>query len=258
MRILVTNDDGIHAPGLLSAEKIARALTDDVWVVAPETEQSGASHSLTLTLPLRLREIEKKRFAVSGTPTDCVMMACAHVMKDAAPTLILSGVNRGSNLADDVTYSGTIAGAMEGCALGIPSIALSQSYGWTEGAEIPWACGEVQGPPLIRKLVEAGWPYDVLMNINFPDAAPDAVQGIDIASQGKRDLQTAALERRIDARGNPYFWIGFKRVRSDPPAGTDLHAIYNRRIAVTPLHLNLTEFKVVETLRQKLGKIALA
>ncbi len=260
MRILVTNDDGIHAPGLVAAEKIARALTDDVWVVAPETEQSGASHSLTLTLPLRLREIEKQRFAVTGTPTDCVMMACAHILKDKAPTLILSGVNRGSNIADDVTYSGTIAGAMEGCALGIPSIALSQSYGWTEESEtqIPWDCGVVQGPPLIRKLVEAGWPDDVLMNINFPDAAPGEVKGIDIAAQGKRDLQTANLERRIDARGNPYFWIGFKRVRSNPPAGTDLHAIYNKRIAVTPLHLNLTEFKVVETLRAKLGTIALA
>ena len=258
MRILVTNDDGIHAPGLIAAEKIARALSDDVWVVAPETEQSGASHSLTLTLPLRLREVDKRRFAVTGTPTDCVMMACAHVMKDKPPTLILSGVNRGSNIADDVTYSGTIAGAMEGCALGIPSIAMSQSYGWTEGADIRWDCGEVQGPPLIRKLVEIGWPEDVLMNINFPDTAPDAVAGIDICSQGKRDLQTAALDRRIDARGNPYFWIGFKRVRSNPAEGTDLHAIYNKRVAVTPLHLNLTEFKVLDAMQRKLGKIALS
>ena len=258
MRILVTNDDGIHAPGLVSAEKIARALTDDVWVVAPETEQSGASHSLTLTMPLRLREISAKRFAVTGTPTDCVMMACAHVMKEKPPTLILSGINRGSNIADDVTYSGTIAGAMEGCALGVPSIAMSQSYGWTEGADVPWACGEVQGPPLIRRLVEIGWPEDVLMNINFPDAAPEEVKGIDICSQGKRDLQTAALDRRIDARGNPYFWIGFKRVRSDPAEGTDLHAIYHRRIAVTPLHLNLTEFQVLEKLRHSLGKMPLA
>jgi 5'-nucleotidase len=258
LRILVTNDDGIHAPGLVAAEKIAHALTDDVWVVAPETEQSGASHSLTLTLPLRLREVEAKRFAVTGTPTDCVMMACAHILKDKPPTLVLSGINRGSNIADDVTYSGTIAGAMEGTALGIPSIALSQSYGWTEGAEIRWGCGETLGPPLIRKLVAAGWPDDVLININFPDAAPPDVKGIDLCSQGKRDLQTANLERRVDARGNPYFWIGFKRVRSNPPEGTDLHAIYNKRIAVTPLHLNLTEFKVLNAMKQKLGKIALS
>src|SRR5438045_8924003 len=113
LRILITNDDGIHSPGLVVAEKMARALTDDVWVVAPESEQSGASHSLTLSLPLRLREVDPRRFAVSGTPTDCVMMGTAHIMKDQPPTLVLSGVNRGSNLADDVTYSGTVAGARE-------------------------------------------------------------------------------------------------------------------------------------------------
>ena len=258
MRILVTNDDGIHAPGLAVAETIARALCDDVWVVAPETEQSGASHSLTLTMPLRLREISAQRFAITGTPTDCVMMACAHVMKDKPPTLVLSGVNRGANLADDVTYSGTIAGAMEGCAIGIPSIALSQSYGWTDSAVVQWDCAAVQGPPLIRKLVALGWPDDVLMNVNFPDAAPSEVKGVDVCSQGKRDLQTALLDRRIDARGNPYFWIGFKRVRSTPPEGTDLHAIYNKRIAVTPLHLNLTEFSVLEKMKRGLGVIPLA
>src|SRR6201999_4149748 len=146
--------DGIHSPGLAVAEAIARTLTDDVWVVAPETEQSGASHSLTLSLPLRLRRIEEKRFALSGTPSDCVMMGVSEILKDAPPGLVLSGVNRGSNLADDVTYSGTIAGAMEGCALGIPSIAMSQSYGFEPKSEIRWSCGETQGPPLIRKLVE--------------------------------------------------------------------------------------------------------
>ena len=250
MRILVTNDDGIHAPGLGVAEKIARSLTDDVWIVAPETEQSGASHSLTFSMPLRLREIDPRHFAVTGTPTDCVMMACAHVMKDAQPALILSGVNRGSNLADDVTYSGTIAGAMEGCALGIPSVALSQSYGFEPKSEINWSCGETHGPALIRRLVEIGWPQDVLMNVNFPDIAPDGVKGVEITMQGKRDMQTAALDRRIDARGFPYFWIGFKRVRSNPPIGSDLRAIYERRISVTPLHLNLTERGVLESLRK--------
>jgi 5'-nucleotidase len=250
MRILVTNDDGIHAPGLQVAEKIARELSDDVWVVAPETEQSGASHSLTLTMPLRLREIEAKRFALTGTPTDCVMMGVAEVMKDRPPTLVLSGVNRGSNLADDVTYSGTIAGAMEGCALGIPSIALSQSYGWTENARVNWSAAEDYGAPLVKRLVDAGWPAEVLININFPDGELGPVQGIEITSQGKRDLQTAALDRRIDARGNPYYWIGFKRVRSDPAAGTDLRAIYERKISVTPLHMNLTEARVVEALKK--------
>lgn len=250
MRILITNDDGIHAPGLKSAEKIARALSDDVWVVAPETEQSGASHSLTLSSPLRLRQIEERRFAISGTPTDCVMMAMAEIMRDVRPDLLLSGVNRGSNIADDVTYSGTIAGAMEGCALGIPSIALSQSYAFfEEKREAPWPCGEVHGPKVIARLIEAGWPADVLINVNFPDCAPDAVKGIEVTEQGRRDLQTATMDRRIDLRGNPYYWIGFRRVRSNPHPGTDLAAIYDNRISVTPLQLNLTEFKVRDRLK---------
>jgi 5'-nucleotidase len=253
LRVLVTNDDGIHAPGLAVAEHVARALTDDVWVVAPETEQSGASHSLTLSLPLRLREINERHFAVTGTPTDCVMMGTAHIMKDNPPTLVISGVNRGSNLADDITYSGTIAGAMEGCALGIPSIAMSQTF-FSEGEnDSVWECARHHAPTLIKRLVAVGWPQDVLININFPDCAPEDVKGIDITRQGKRDLQTAALERRVDARGRPYFWIGFKRVRSNPPAGTDLRAVYDKRISVTPLHLNLTELGVMETLREKFG-----
>ena len=253
MRILVTNDDSIHAPGLGIAEAIARSLSDDVWVVAPESEQSGASHSLTLTLPLRMRQVSEKRFAVTGTPTDCVMMAMAEVMKKTPPALLLSGVNRGSNIADDVTYSGTIAGAMEGTALGIPAIAMSQSYGFEEGYKVRWQCAEAHGPAVVRQLVKIGWPADVLINLNFPDCEPDEVSGTEVTSQGKRDMQTAALVRRVDARGNPYFWIGFKRVRSNPPQGTDIRAIYDKRISITPLHLNLTEFKVMETLRQKLA-----
>ena len=254
MRILVTNDDGIHAPGLEVAEKIARALTDDVWVVAPETEQSGASHSLTLTLPLRLRQIEPKRFALAGTPTDCVMMGVAEILRDKKPSLVLSGVNRGSNIADDVTYSGTIAGAMEGTALGIPSIAMSQAYGFEEGSDIRWDCAQTRGPEVVKRLLDLGWPDETLININFPDCAPDKVAGIDITEQGKRDMQTATLDRRVDMRGNPYYWIGFKRVRSNPHDGTDLRAIYDRRISITPLHLNLTEFKVLEKLRASFAK----
>lgn len=251
LRILVTNDDGIHAPGLGVAERIARVLSDDVWVIAPETEQSGASHSLTLSLPLRLRQIDTRRFAVTGTPTDCVMMAVASLMPDAPPNLVLSGVNRGSNIADDVTYSGTVAGAMEGTALGIRSIALSQAYGFGEGRDVHWECAETHGPIVIRNLVETGWPTEVLMNVNFPDCAADKVVAVEMTEQGKRDLQTATLDKRIDARGNPYYWIGFRRVRSHPPEGTDLCAIYKNRISVTPLHLNLTEYRVLDRLKQQ-------
>ena len=253
MRILVTNDDGIHAPGLSAAETIARSLSDDVWVVAPETEQSGASHSLTLADPLRLRQVSERRFATTGTPTDCVMMACAEILKDKKPDLVLSGVNRGSNIADDVTYSGTIAGAMEGTALGIPSIALSQAYGFEEGYRVRWNCAETRGPGVIRKLVEIGWPQpqEVLMNVNFPDCEPEDVAGVEITEQGKRDMQTAVMDRRVDMRNNPYYWIGFKRVRSNPAKGTDLAAIYEKRISITPLHLNLTEHKVLARLKKE-------
>ena len=254
MRILVTNDDGIHAPGLVVAEKIARALSDDVWVIAPETEQSGASHSLTLTAPLRLRAAGERRHAVSGTPTDCVMMGCLHLLKDKVPDLILSGVNWGSNLADDVTYSGTIAGAMEGCALGIASAALSQAGDEEKREDIDWSPGEVHGPELLRRLLKAGWPQGTLMNINFPACAAAEVKGWRLVPQGRYDLQSTEIEERRDARNRPYYWIGLRRRRAQPPENSDLGALAGGKISVTPLHMNLTETAVLEKLRQKLGQ----
>lgn len=255
MRILVTNDDGIHSPGLAVTEKIAQSLSDDVWVAAPENEQSGASHSLTLASPLRLRQISERRYAVSGTPTDCVMMACLHILKQQPPELILSGINWGSNMADDVTYSGTIAGAMEGCALGIPSIALSQSYDEGDRHAIDWSAGEVHGADVIRRLVQAGWPKGTLINVNFPGCAADAVKGIKVVAQGKYDLQSTEIDQRIDARQRAYYWIGLRR-RKDamPQPDSDLGAVYANYIAVTPLHLNLTEHAVLGTLRAALQK----
>ncbi len=242
VRILLTNDDGIHAPGLETLEEMARALSDDVWIVAPESEQSGASHSLTLHEPLRIREMGEQRYAVLGTPTDCVVMAVHHIMKDHPPQLVLSGVNRGANVADDVTYSGTVAGAMEGTVLGIPSIALSQSYDWENGRTPPWQTAACHGPGLIERLWSSGWPDPVLLNINFPGCAPEKVSGVEITRQGKRDASALRLIERVDGRNMPYFWLGFQ-----PPAvfapkeGTDRHALWHRRVSVTPLHMNLTE-----------------
>lgn len=150
MRILLTNDDGIHAEGLAVLERIARQLSDDVWVVAPETDQSGLAHSLTLSEPLRLRKIDDRHFALRGTPTDCVIMGVRHVLPEA-PDLILSGVNSGANMADDVTYSGTVAGAMEGTLLGVKAIALSQEYDYEDGRRIlPWETAEAHAPGLSR------------------------------------------------------------------------------------------------------------
>jgi 5'-nucleotidase len=252
MRILVTNDDGIHSPGLVVAENIARALSEDVWVVAPENEQSGASHSLTLSSPLRMRKMDARRYAVSGTPTDCVMMACLHLLKDDMPALVLSGVNWGSNLADDVTYSGTIAGAMEGCALGIPSIALSQSYDEASRLSIDWSAGEAHGPDLVRRLVKTGWPQGTLMNVNFPACAASDVKGVAVVPQGKYDLASTEIEERMDARQRAYYWIGLRRRRATPPENSDLGAVYANQIAVTPLHLNLTERSVLDRLRDVL------
>jgi 5'-nucleotidase len=254
MRILVTNDDGIHAPGLDVAQKIARALSDDVWVIAPESEQSGASHSLTLSMPLRLRPISERCYAVSGTPTDCVMMGCLQLMKDKQPDLILSGVNWGSNLADDVTYSGTIAGAMEGCALGIPSVALSQAGDEETREKIDWSPAAVHGPDLLRHLLKAGWPNGTLMNVNFPARPAGDVKGWVVVPQGRYDLQSTEIEERRDARNRAYYWIGLRRRRASPPANSDLGAVYAGKISVTPLHMNLTEMSVVEKLRQSLGQ----
>jgi 5'-nucleotidase len=243
LRILVSNDDGIHAPGLAVAEKIARSLSDDIWVVAPETEQSGASHSLTLTLPLRLRQAGHQRFALSGTPTDCVMMAGIHIMKDHLPDLVISGVNRGFNVADDVTYSGTVAAAMEGAVLGIPSIAMSQAAGGDYEEDVLFACAEKHGPALVKRLVEIGWPEGVLLNVNFPALPPGKVKRVIVTTQGQRDQSILRVDQRLDARGKSYFWVGFKRIFGDPERGTDLHAMAQGCISVTPLHMDLTELR---------------
>jgi 5'-nucleotidase len=253
MRILVTNDDGINAPGLKVAEAIARSLSDDVWVVAPALEQSGASHSLTLLGPVRLRKIDARHFSLTGTPTDCVMMAVTHLMKDTPPDLVISGVNRGVNVADDVTYSGTVAAAMEGTALGIPSVALSQGYPFQDSHQMQWACAETHAPAVLRRLLAVGWPAGVLINVNFPDCVPDQVAGIEATVQGKRELQEVMVDERQDLRGYPYFWIGFKRGPHSSEPGSDLHALMDRKISVTPLQLNLTEAHTLAALKRAFG-----
>ncbi len=253
MRILITNDDGIEAPGLNVLQKIASDLSDDVWVVAPETEQSGAAHSLTLHEPLRLRKLSEQVFAVKGTPTDCVIMGVRHVLKGEEPTLVLSGVNRGSNIADDVTYSGTIAGAIEGTILGIPSIAMSLAVNWEDPKKIHWETPMEHGASLVRKLIEAGWPRDVLINVNFPDREPSKVQGIQVTQQGRRDQDYLRVVDRLDTRGNPYYWLGFKPRTFQAGKGTDMWAIKSGAISVTPLYLNLTHIETCRKLSELLG-----
>ena len=241
MRILVTNDDGIHAPGLKVCEQIARELSDQVWIVAPEYDQSGVSHSLSLNDPLRLRQVGDRHYAVKGTPTDCVIMGARHIMKDM-PDLVLSGVNRGRNAAEDVLYSGTVAAAKEAAVLGIPSFALSQAYASASGKEPYWETPLKHASGIINRVLKQGIPRDVLVNVNFPDCAPGAVKGIAVSSQGKRDQQLLNIEARHDGRGHPYYWIAFARgVRPTGRDGTDLSALTDNRIAVTPLRLDLTD-----------------
>jgi 5'-nucleotidase len=253
MRILITNDDGIHAPGLEACEKIARALSDDIWIVAPETDQSGVSHSLSLNDPLRLREVGERHFAVKGTPTDCVIMGARHIMKDM-PDLVLSGVNRGRNCAEDVTYSGTVAGAMEGTVLGIKSFALSQAYAFTTRHAPCWETAITHAPDLIKRILAAGVPKDVLVNINFPDCMPAEVAGIAVTVQGKRDQELLRIEPRNDGRGNPYYWIAFGRGGNPgAAAGSDMAALNEKKISVTPLRLDLTD----EPFMTKLAEVLL-
>ncbi|MCB1455674.1 MAG: 5'/3'-nucleotidase SurE [Nitratireductor sp.] len=248
MRILLTNDDGIHAPGLAALERIARNLTDDVWIVAPETDQSGLAHSLTLNEPLRLRKIANQHFALKGTPTDCVIMGVRELM-DSPPDLVLSGVNSGQNAADDVTYSGTVAGAMEGCLLGIRSIALSQAFTFAEGERsVPWQTAEAHAPDLIGKLMQCAIPERTLINVNFPNCLPDEVDGIEITGQGSY-THGLYMEKRHDGRGFPYYWLRFGRDVPEQKQGADIAALANRRISVTPLKLDLTH----ETFRAELA-----
>lgn len=252
MRILLTNDDGIHAEGLQVLERIARTFTDDVWVVAPETDQSGFAHSLSLSEPLRVRKLGDKRFAVRGTPTDCVIMGVRKLMPDA-PDLILSGVNSGSNVADDVTYSGTIAGAMEGTLLGIRSIALSQGYSVTEdGRTVLWDTTEKHAPELLAKLIKLPLPDNVFLNLNFPNCAAENVKGVSVTSQGKI-THGLWLDERKDGRGFPYYWLRFGREATDIREGSDLAALKADHISVTPLHLDLTAYAVKEQIAKALA-----
>ena len=254
MRILLTNDDGIHAEGLASLEKIARALSGDIWIVAPEYEQSGASRALTLADPIRVRKVGERRWAVAGTPTDCVMLGVRELVEGPQPDLVLSGVNRGQNIAEDVTLSGTVAGAIEGMALGIPSIALSQAMlKFHDGALPHWETAEAYGPGVVRRLLEIGWPTDVVMNVNFPSCPPAEVTEVEVTRQGFRDTHIRTFDKRTDLRGRDYYWMGFSGQLSKPADGTDLKAVYEGKISITPLHIDLTHMESVNKLKGLLG-----
>ena len=253
MRILLTNDDGIHAPGLKVLEEIARALSDDIWIVAPQEEQSAAGHSLTISRPLRIRQHGEQHYGISGTPTDAVMWAVGHLMKDNRPDLILSGVNRGANLAEDVTYSGTVSAAMEGAIMGVRSIALSQVYAAEGmGDSVSFAAAQGWGERVVRALLAQPHRRKTLINVNFPPLAADQVRGIKVARQGFHDVERNRIVPGTDPRGYPYFWFGLDH--SDAaPRGSDLEASAQGYVTVTPLHFDLTHYEMLAELEAAMG-----
>jgi 5'-nucleotidase len=250
-RILIVNDDGYFANGIKLLEKIARKLSRDVWVVAPETEQSAVSHSLTIRRPLRIRKVREQVYAVDGTPTDCVMLAVQHILKDDKPTLCLSGINGGGNLGEDVTYSGTVAAAMEATLLGVPAIALSMHIVHPHPPK--WATAEKYAAEVIRRIVRVPWPKNTLMNVNFPDVIASKVRGICAAQQGKHKIGDDLHENR-DPRGVPYYWIGAMRKEDAEQKDTDIVAVRDGWISVTPLYLDLTHRAMLGRLRKVLKK----
>ncbi|CAI8295765.1 MAG: 5'-nucleotidase SurE [Hyphomonas sp. TMED17] len=248
MRILLTNDDGINAPGLEVLHDIAIDLLEslgvddpdaNIWTVAPDVEQSGRGRAISLTEFVRVRQVSERRWSVAGTPSDCVLLALEDLLP-SKPDLILSGVNEGQNIAEDTSFSGTVAAALFGMQHGVASIALSQSKGFRSQGSCPWETPRNWGAKVLAPLVRQKWPDDVILNINFPDRDPDSVSGIQFTRQGCRDEQIIKTEVREDLRGTPYYWIGYRGKLSNPDQGTDLRAIYDGYVSITPLHVDLT------------------
>ena len=251
MRILVTNDDGIHAPGLTVLEEIANQLSDDVWICAPSDNQTGAGHSLTLSMPVRLRKHAERRWSVTGTPTDAVSIGLKQVL-DSPPDLILSGVNAGANLGDDITYSGTVSAAMEGALAGIKSIAMSQVMKQERPAwDDRFAAARKWGPKAIQPLLNTPFEPRTLVSINFPCRAADDVRGMRVVRQGFHDYERGSVLEARDPRGQRYYWFGLDAIEHTPDHGTDLEAIADGCVSITPLQLDLTHHASLAGLAQR-------
>ena len=260
MRILITNDDGISAAGLAVAEAIGADLagpSGEVWVVAPAFEQSGVSHCVSYIRPMRLERLGERRFAVEGSPADCVLAAIGDILKGSPPDLVLSGVNRGHNVAEDTLYSGTVGGAMEGALHGLPSIALSQYYGPNADATDPFAAARTHGASVCRRLVAGGaWspvPYGVFYNVNFPALPAAKVRGVRATVQGHRNAATFGVEPQVAPNGRKYLWLSHGHGNNDTPPGSDARECHDGYVTVTPLRADLTAHDLVAPLAQALG-----
>ena len=248
MRILLTNDDGIHAPGLALLEAIAGELSDDVWVCAPAEENSGAGHSLTLHMPVRLVEHGPQRFSVTGTPTDAVNLALRKLFADAPPDLVISGINAGENLADDVTYSGTISAAMEAALAGIPAVAMSQAL---RDSGHGFAAAEAWVARALAPLLDLQMAKRTMVNVNFPPLPAGGVKGIRVVRQGFHDYSRGSLVEGVDPRGRPYYWFGLHDIEHTLDHGTDLEAVGDGYVAVTPMQLDLTHHAAIGALAER-------
>jgi 5'-nucleotidase len=244
MHIMVTNDDGIHAPGINALAAALREL-GEVTVVAPDRERSAAGHSLTLHSPLRVFELREGFYAVDGTPTDCVNMGI-HSLMPTKPDLVVSGINHGPNLGDDITYSGTVAAAMEANLMGIPAIAVSLATFERHGHFDDAAQVAVR---IARRVLAEGLPADTFLNVNIPDC-PGAEMGAPlITRQGTRSFIGTIVDK-TDPRGRKYFWIGSEEPAFNDDPGTDFHALNRRHVSITPLHLDLTNYESMNILKE--------
>jgi 5'-nucleotidase len=239
-KILVTNDDGIHSAGLVALAEALGAL-GEVVVVAPAHEMSAASHSLTLTRPLRIEEIDDHHFSVDGTPTDCITLAMNHLMKDDLPAIVVSGINKGGNLGEDVTYSGTVAGALEASIYGLPGIAVSlvQRTGFDFAAAAEFAA------ELARRVLGDGLPRGTLLNVNVP---PGPIRGARVTRQGTKNIRPNIIEG-TDPRQRKYYWIGEESLTWNEEAGTDYEALGHGLVSITPLRTDMTDYRLLEEFR---------
>ena len=242
--LLVSNDDGFRSEGIIALAEALRPL-GTVYVVAPDRERSAAGHSLTLTQPLRVEKVGYRVYAVDGTPTDCVNLAVNGILRKKKIDLLVSGINKGANLGDDITYSGTVSAAMEGTLLGIPSIAVSL----VSRNHFRFEAAAAFTAKLARKALRQKIPEDTLLNVNLPNLPMEEIRGVRITRQGKRIYGEAVVEKR-DPRGRKYYWIGGDTLRTQDIPGSDLEAVEQNYISITPIHLDMTNYKSLRTLRR--------
>lgn len=251
-RVLITNDDGIDAPGLAVLEAVASTLAREVWVVAPEDDQSGVSHSISLHAPLRVRGRDERRFAVTGTPADCIIIGARQVMP-AFPDLVLSGINRGANLGVETVFSGTVGGAMAGLLLGVPSIALSQAF--SDRNAVRWDTARQLAPGVLRWLLKADWADVACLNVNFPDVPAERAGPMAVTRQGQGLMKGLDVTARIDPRGLAYSWLHITRGESVDAVGSETQVVIAGGIAVTPLQFERTAEQVWSRLAEELTEL---